>query len=157
MNTTRKFICQGLLAALCVVPAVCFAGKCSGTNINNTVTWDETDIAKGSKLATWRGTSVIVSDDPRAPYHLASGECIGSFLTNPDGKTQASGNCARRDKDGDVLYEEWIATDATGNKGTFKNVGGTGKYVNAAGTAQWEQLPPLQGKMSAVRWVGNCQ
>ena len=157
MKTSRFILWFGVIAASCAGPSVSFAGKCAGTNINNTVTWEETEIGKGSKLATWRGTSVIVSDDPRAPYHLASGECIGSFLTNPDEKTRAVGSCARRDKDGDVLYEEWITTDATGNKGTFKNVGGTGKYVNAAGTAQWEQLPPLQGKMSAVRWVGNCQ
>ena len=156
MIETRKLIYLMVLAVGFGGPSVSFAGKCSGTNINNTISWEETEIANGSKLATWRGTSVIVSEDPRAPFHLASGECIGSFLINPDGKTRAAGNCARRDKDGDVLYEEWIM-DATGNKGTFKNVGGTGKYVNAAGTAQYEQLPPLQGKMSAVHWIGNCQ
>jgi len=146
----------GLVAVWCAVPAVSFAGKCAGTNINNMVSWDQTEIAKGTTLATWRTTSVTVSDDPSAPYHLVSGECIGSFLTNPDGKTQAGGSCARRDKDGDVLYEEWIATDGTGAKGTWKNVGGTGKFARAASTAQFE-FTPLQGKMGAVRWVGNCQ
>ena len=157
MNPMKKLIYLSLLAVWCAGPALSFAGKCAGTNINNTVSWDETEIAQGSKLATWRGTSVIVSADPSAPYHLASGECIGTFLTSPDGKTRANGSCARKDKDGDVLYEEWLWTDGTVGKGTLKNVGGTGKYVNAAGTAQFEQLPPLQGKMSAVRWVGNCQ
>ena len=68
----------------------------------------------------------------------------------------AGGSCARRDKDGDVLNEEWIATDGTGNKGTWKLAGGPGKFANAKGTAQWE-FSPLQGKMGAVRWVGNCQ
>lgn len=156
MDAKSKFICLGLVAVWCAVPAVSFAGKCAGTNINNTVSWDETEIAKGTKLATWRGTSVTVSDDPRAPYHLVSGECIGSFLTTPDGNTRASGSCARRDKDGDVLNEEWVSTDRAGAKGNWKNVGGTGKFANAADTAQWEDMP-LQGKMSAVRWIGNCK
>jgi hypothetical protein len=77
-------------------------------------------------------------------------------LTTPDGKTQGSGSCARRDQDGDVLNEEWVSTDGTGAKGTFKNVGGTGKFANAASVGQWE-FTQLQGKMSAVRWVGNCR
>jgi hypothetical protein len=156
MNARRKFVYLGLLAVWCAVPAVSFADKCAGTNINNLVSWEPTEIAKGTTLATMRITSVIVSDDPRAPYHLASGECVGTFLTSPDGKTQASGSCARKDKDGDVLNEEWVSTDGTGGKGTWKNVGGTGKYARAAGTAQWE-FTQLQGKMAAVRWVGNCQ
>ena len=156
MNTTKKFVCLGLLTALCAVPAVSFAGKCSGTNINNLVSWDSSEIAKGTTLATMRITSVTVSDDPSAAYHLVSGECIGQFLTTPDGKTTASGSCARRDKDGDVLNEEWVATDGAGNKGTWKLAGGTGKFANAKGAAQWE-FSQLQGKMAAVRWVGNCQ
>lgn len=156
MNTTKKFIWLGLLAALCAVPAVSFAGKCSGTNINNLVSWEPSEISKGTTLAIMRATSVTVSDDPSAAYHLISGECIGQFVTTPDGKTAASGSCARRDKDGDVLNEDWVSTDGVGNKGTWKFTGGTGKFANAKGTAQWE-FSPLQGKMGAVRWMGNCQ
>ena len=156
MNATRKIIYLALLAVWCAVPTVSFAEKCAGTNINNLISWEPTEIAKGTTLATMRITSVIVSDDPGAPYHLASGECIGTFLTTPDGKTRASGSCARKDKDGDVLNEEWVSTDGSGAKGNWKNVGGTGKYASAAGTAQWE-FTQLQGKMAAVRWSGNCQ
>ena len=156
MNIRTKVICLGLVAAWSAIPAVSFAGKCSGTNINNLVSWEPTEIAKGTTLAIMRITSVTVSDDPSAAYHLISGECIGQFLTTPDGKTTASGSCARRDKDGDVLNEEWVATDGAGNKGTWKLAGGTGKFANAKGTAQWE-FSQLQGKMAAVRWVGNCQ
>ena len=144
------------VAVSCAVPAAALAGKCAGTNVNNLVSWDQTEIAKGTTLATFRITSVTVSDDPSAAYHLVSGECIGSFLTTPDGKTQASGFCARRDKDGDVLNEEWVATDGAGNKGTWKLAGGTGKFARATGAAQWE-FSQLQGKMASVRWVGNCQ
>ena len=151
-----KLICAVLMAAVCASPAVSLAAKCSGTNINNLVSWDASEVSQGTKLAVMRTTSVIVSDDPGAAYHLLSGECIGQFLIAPDGKTAASGRCARRDKDGDVLNEEWVATDGAGNKGTWKVAGGTGKFANVKGTAQWE-FSPLQGKMGAVRWVGNCQ
>ena len=55
-----------------------------------------------------------------------------------------------------MLYEEWISTDGAGSKGNWKNAGGTGKFARAANTAQWESTQ-LQGKMRAVRWVGDCQ
>lgn len=126
MNAMRKIIYLWLVAVCCTVPAVSLADKCAGTNINNLISWEPTEIAKGTTLATMRITSVIVSDDPSAPYHLASGECIGTFLTTPDGKTRAGGSCARKDKGGDVLNEEWVSTDGAGGKGTWKNVGGDG-------------------------------
>lgn len=156
MNVTKKSLCLVVAAVSCIAPAAAFAGKCAGTNVNNLLSWDQTEIAKGTTLATMRITSVTVGDDSSAPYHMVSGECIGSFLTGPDGKTQASGYCARKDKDGDVLNEEWISTDGAGAKGTWKLAGGTGKFAKATGTAQWE-FTQLQGKMAAVRWVGNCQ
>ena len=156
MKTTKKLVCLGCLAVGFVSPAVSFADKCAGNNINNLVSWEPTEIGKGTTLAIMRITSVSVSDDPSAANHLVSGECVGSFLTGPDGKTQGSGSCARRDKDGDVLNEEWVSTDGAGAKGTWKNVGGTGKFAKAASTGQWE-FTQLQGKMASVRWVGNCQ
>lgn len=156
MNTKKTVVPLVALAISCATPTVGFAGKCAGTNVNNLISWDQTEISKGTTLATMRITSVTVGDDSSAPYHMVSGECIGTFLTGPDGKTQASGYCARRDKDGDVLNEEWVATDGAGAKGTWKLVGGTGKFARATGTAQWE-FTQLQGKMAAVRWVGNCQ
>ena len=155
MRHTLRSTALGILAVLMLNPMVVHAGKCSGMNVNNLVSWDQTEIAKGTTLATFRATSVSVSDDTGAPAHMVAGECIGSFLTNPDGKTQAIGYCARRDKDGDVLYEDWISTNGTGGKGTWRNAGGTGKFSKTTNSGQWE-FNPLQGKMSAVRWVGNC-
>jgi hypothetical protein len=156
MNLGNKLAIIIAVAISCAGPGIAFAGKCSGTNVNNLLTWDQTEIAKGTTLATMRVTSVTVNDDSTAQSHMVSGECIGTLLSTPDGKTHASGFCARRDKDGDVLNEEWVSTDGTGSKGTWKLAGGTGKFAKAAGSAQWE-FSPLQGKMGAVRWVGNCQ
>lgn len=152
---SRKFMYL-LLVFSCGIPGMSLAGKCSGTNINNLVSWEPTEIAEGTTLALMRITSVTVSDDPGAAFHLVSGECVGSFLTTPDGKTQGSGSCARRDLDGDVLNEEWVSTDGAGAKGTWKNIGGTGKFANAASVGRWE-FTQLQGKMAAVRWVADCR
>jgi len=149
MQTLKRIALVLMASALCIASGVSFAAKCAGTNINNLVSWEPTEIEKGTKLSTLRITSVTVNDDPKAPNHLVSGECIGSLLIKPDGKT------ARKDKDGDVLNEEAWSTDGDGSKGTWKNVGGTGKFRNATGTAQWEVIP-LQGKMAAVRWAGDC-
>jgi hypothetical protein len=153
MSTQRTFFYIALLALLCVSPAVGLAAKCAGTNINNTVTWGPSEIVKGNTLSILRFTSVIVSDDPAAPFHLVSGECVGSFLTSADGKTSASGFCARKDKDGDVLNEEWVVSGK--GVGSLKLLGGTGKFAKAAGAAQW-QHSPLYGTTAAVRWTGDC-
>lgn len=155
MNPKSKLACAAVIAISCAGAAPAMAGKCSGININNLVSWDQTEIAKGTTLATLRLTSVTVSDDPSASFHLVSGECIGSYLMTPDGKSRGGGTCARVDKDGDVLNEEWVSTNDTGDKGTWRNTGGTGKFAKAGATAQWE-VRQLQGKMAAVRWVGNC-
>jgi hypothetical protein len=152
-RSAKSILCASLLS--CAVAAPAFAEKCGGININNLVSWDQTEIVKGTTMAVLRVTSVTYSDNPRAPFHLVAGECIGTFLTGPEG-TRASGYCARKDKDGDVLYEEWTATDGMGNKGTSRNTGGTGKFAQSSSTMQWE-FTPLQGKMGAVRWTGNCQ
>jgi hypothetical protein len=151
-----KIICLASVLLACGVPSISLAGKCAGTNINNTMAWEPNEIAKGTTLAIFRATSVTVGDDQSAIYHLVSGECVGSFLTTPDGTTQGSGSCARKDKDGDVLNEEWMTVGGTGGKGTWKHVGGTGKFAGARNTGQWE-FNALQGKMAAVRWTGNCQ
>lgn len=156
MNVTKELTCIALTLCCCAVPGISFAGKCAGTNINTMLSWEPNELSKGTTLTTFRHTSVIVSDDPNAPYHLAAGECIGQLLVTPDGKTQGGGSCARKDKDGDVLNEEWVLPAGTEFKGTWKNVGGTGKYANAADTAQW-QVIMSQGKMGAVRWMGNCK
>ena len=145
-----------LAACVCAYPAVAMSAKCNGINVNNLVSWDPTEISKGTTLATFRATSVTTNADPSAANHMVSGECIGSFSTGPDGKTSAYGHCSRRDKDGDVLNEEWVATDGAGAKGDFKYVGGTGKFASSRSTGQWE-FSPLQGKMSAVRWTGDCK
>ncbi len=156
MTSIEKLVCLAAIGIGCAIPVAALAGKCAGTNINNLVSWDQTEIAKGTTHATLRVTSVTVNDDPSAPSHLVSGECIGVCVMTPDGKTKCSGTCARADREGDVLNEDWVSTNDTGDKGTWRNAGGTGKFAKAANTAEWE-IHKLPGKATAVRWTGTCQ
>ena len=77
------------------------------------------------------------------------------LITTADGNTEGWGHCARKDRDGDVLNEAWILPLGKDFKGTWKHVGGTGKYANASGTGSWEVVMS-SGKMAAVYFTGNC-
>lgn len=153
MCATNRIASLALLSLSCAAIAPAHADPCGGININHTVTWEPTEIAKGSSLANWRGSSVTVSNDPKGPFHLLSGECKGTFYIASDGGTHGSGSCARRDKDGDVLFEDF---QANGLRGASKLVGGTGKFAKATGTLQYENIP-LQGRTAAVSWNGDCR
>lgn len=155
MNATVKLACLALPAAICISPAICLAGKCVGHNINNMLSWEPNELVKGDSLTTFKHTSIFVSEDPSSPMHLAAGECGGTLLSASDGIMQGGGNCSRKDKDGDVYHEQWTFPASKEFKGTWKLVGGTGKYANATGSGTWEVVMS-QGKMAAVRWVGNC-
>lgn len=153
MCATNRFAFVGLLSLSCAAPISTYASPCGGININHTVNWEPTEISKGSSLAQWRGSSVTVSNDPKGPFHLISGECKGTLHVGSDGSMRGIGSCARRDKDGDVLFEDY---EHEGRKGTSRLVGGTGKFAKAAGNLQWENIP-LQGKTAAVPWSGDCR
>lgn len=131
------------------------AEMCSGYNINSSIAFDITELASGNTLSTLRVTSVHVSEDPSSHLHLAAGECSGSITTTVDGKMQGQGHCLRKDKDGDIYDEQWNLAPGA-EKGTWKLVGGSGKYAALRGSGWW-QITMSQGKTTAVRWVGNCR
>ena len=153
MCAANRIAPLALLTLSCAAIAPSYASPCGGININHTLTWEPTEIAKGISLVNWRGSSVTVSNDRKGPFHLLSGECKGTFYVVSGGGTHGSGSCARRDKDGDVLFEDF---ETTGPKGTSKLVGGTGKFAKATGTFQHENIR-LQGSTAAVPWSGDCR
>ena len=132
-----------------------YAAKCSGYNVNNVLLLESNELADGTTLTTLRLSSVHVSEDTSSPLHLAAGECSGALSTTPDGKTQGQGYCMRKDSDGDVYNEQWNLAPGA-EKGSWKLVGGSGKYTSMSGSGWW-QVTMSQGKMAAVRWVGSCQ
>jgi hypothetical protein len=131
------------------------ADNCSGTNANVAQLVDTTELAKGHTLMTVKNSSTVVSDDPSKPWHLAAGDCVGTFIVSPDGSMQGNGHCQRKDRDGDVYDEEW-SMPAPGGKGSWKLLGGTGKWAGTQNSGWWQGVMS-QGKMSAVRWGGTCK
>ena len=77
------------------------------------------------------------------------------FLSTPDGKTQAMGYCARRDKDGDTSSISWHQA-AGADKGMWKSTGGTGKFANRTDSG-WYQAAMADGAMSSTVWGGTCR
>lgn len=142
------------LSAAFTLPAAGLAAPCAGTNINNTLTWSPSEVVKGVKISIIKIASVIVSDDPAAAFHLASGECVGAVLFHGDGTRSANGFCTRKDKDGDLLKEKWEVSGRGDGASTL--IGGTGKFAKTTGSWKW-QVTPLHGPTAAVRWSGDCR
>ena len=130
-----------------------FGENCSGTDVFVTQTYETTELAKNHTIAVWKAYSQMVSPDSN--YNGSTGECSGTYLTTPDGKTQGMGYCARRDKDGDTNSISWhLAPGAV--KGTWKSTGGTGKFAGKQNSG-WFQGAWADGAMSASKWGGKCQ
>lgn len=156
MNVAKMKICAYILAAGLMDSGAALADKCAGYNVNNMISIDTTEMSKGNTLTTFRHSSVFVSENPKSSYHMAAGECGGTLVTTSDGKSRGAGNCTRVDKDGDAYHEEWSMEPSTEWIGTWRLLGGTGKYANASGTGTW-QVVLSHGKMGAVRWTGTCE
>jgi len=155
MNTTRKPACLGTLIACLVVPNLGIAAdNCSGHYINVGQSAESTEQSSGNSLAMFRVISVNITDDKNSPLNLSVGDCVGTALT-AGAKTDASGRCTRKDKDGDLYSYEW-AIPAGAEKGTWKFVGGTGKYANAKWSGWWQQTM-ADGKAAGGIWGGNCR
>jgi hypothetical protein len=153
MNS-KSLSLAGIVVASLSLGAAAAADNCTGYDIGVDTHSETVEIAKDHTLTVVRFYSILTSED--APiYHLGTGECTGSVLATPDGKVQATGHCARRDKDGDTWSIEW-ALPPGADKGTWKSTGGTGKFAGKRHSGWWQELR-RDGKMSVARWAGNCK
>ncbi len=134
--------------------SVAFGAACSGYDVLVAQTAEMTELGNGHSILTVRQQSVVITDDPNNIYNLTTGECAGSILFLPDGTTDASGHCARKDQDGDTYSLTWAQEPGKPN-GIWASLGGTGKFegrsANGTFTPQVED-----GTMSASTWQGEC-
>jgi len=152
METTKN-IYLTIISACLIAPNVSIADNCTGYDVLVTQTAETTDLGQGHKLTLIRQTSLITSQD--APiYNLNSGECQGSLLATPDGKTRGNGHCARRDKDGDTVSIEWAQAPGE-QRSLWKITGGSGKFANKTGSG-WGEGVRSDGKIYVVKWGGTC-
>jgi hypothetical protein len=146
-------VALGLVTSSLVCDLSVAADNCTGYDVLVTQTAETTDLGKGHTLTLVRQTSLITTQD--APiYNLVSGECQGSMLTTPDGKTRGSGHCARRDKDGDTVSIEWAQPPGE-QRSIWKLTGGTGKFAGKTGSG-WGEGVRSDGKIYVVKWGGTC-
>jgi len=154
METTKKLASLGSLLACLVGPSVSIADNCSGEDVLVAQSAETIEVAKGHSLTVVRLFSVVTSGDTPI-FDATTGECSGTWLTTPDGKTRGAGHCARRDKDGDTYSIEWSMAPGA-DKGQWRVAGGTGKFANKANSG-WFQQAVADGKMSVTKWGGNCK
>jgi hypothetical protein len=114
---------------------------------------ETTDLGHGLKLTRFKSQSILISND--SALNLATGECSGTTLQTEDGKTQSSGYCARRDKNGDTQSISFRQAPGT-DKGEWKATGGTGKFAGKQNSG-WYQMVRADGNMLVTKWGGDCQ
>jgi hypothetical protein len=150
----QKLLYSGLILAIGTFGCgVVFADNCSGVDVLVTQTAETTELAKNHTITVWKAHSVLVSPD--SIYDNTSGECSGTILSTPDGKTQSMGYCARLDKDGDTVSISWHQGPGA-DKGVWKSTGGSGKFAGRRDSG-WYQAVMANGAMSSTKWGGNCR
>lgn len=143
-------LCAGL-----TLVASAHARECSGYNTHVSISADVTEVAKGHTMMTFRNYDILVTDSPSDIYNMAMGECSGTMITTPDGKTGGLGHCVRKDKNGDSASIEW-AIEPGAEKGTWKSTGGTGKFADLKSEGWWMPVTTDGGKLGVNRWGGTC-
>jgi hypothetical protein len=147
----RYFWIAGLpLGVFCTSTA--WADTCTGFDALVTQSAETTDLGHGLKQTSIKAHSILFSND--SVYNLTAGECAGTTLQTEDGKTQSTGSCARRDKNGDTYGISWRQAPGT-DKGEWKLTGGTGKYAGKQASG-WFQNVLTDGKMFVTKWGGDC-
>ena len=128
------------------------ADTCTGHDTLVVQSADTTDLGHGMKQTTVKQHSILFSND--SIYNMVTGECSGTVLQTPDGKTQMQGFCARHDKDGDAQSIAFGMPPGA-DKIEWKSIGGTGKYAGKQDSG-WAQNVLTDGKISVVKWGGDC-
>lgn len=153
MKLTKSIITAGLF--LFFGTSLAYADNCTGMDVQVARTSETTDLGNGHAITIVKLYSQTVSADC-SKCNGTTGECSGTVLTTPDGKTQSMGYCARRDKDGDTVSSSWHRAPGA-DKGTWKTIGGTGKYADSVGDSGWWQNAWDDGVMFTNAWGGTCQ
>lgn len=101
--------------------------------------WNETEPAKGHKLADYAGRCVVVPNDAAAPKYVE--DCAGNYEYLPDGTWKGSGSCTVDMKGGNTISLTWEEGSALAEY-RYAYTGGTGKYQGAkgGGTYKTEEL-----------------
>jgi hypothetical protein len=112
MGTKKMLSCWSAALLIAGTAGQTHAAECSGYDILVGQAADTVDVGNGHTMTVIRAWSVLITDDPKSVYNLTTGECQGTILATPDGKAQAAGYCARRDKEKDTQSIQWTQAPA---------------------------------------------
>jgi len=151
---TGKGVSVFLAALLAAASAsVAYADNCGGRYNGFTVSFESVEVVKGHVIGASTSEHAVTSDN--SPY-TGIGHCVNSFVTTPDGKTRFTYACVEKDKDGDS-WSHSGGLEPGADKGTWTQIGGTGKFASKNGSGGWWQGVMAEGKVSTGVWGGNCK
>jgi len=128
------------------------ADNCSGYAAEVIKSYEQIELSQGNVMSAFSGYDIVTSDDePNSQGEL--GDCYGTWLVTSDGTSRGGGFCAFKDKDGDTEYVQW---EANAQAGTWKDVGGTGKWAGKH-NAGWTKVVARDDKRTLLRWGGTCE
>jgi hypothetical protein len=131
------------------------ADECTGYMTNVLISATTTDMGGGHVMTVSRYTNIVITDDPADIRNMLMGECSGTTLTMPDGKSRTVGYCLRKDKNGDTSSFLW-GWELGADKGYWQSIGGTGKFANIDISGWWRPAASDGGPRSVARYGGKC-
>ena len=121
-------------------------------------TWKGYPLEEGTQFVAWEQKGVGLSDDPKSPFHNMSQNCAGVQLWNK-GVGTTIGYCIGLAPDGDkVLFEVKQDNLKPGpglKKGTFKWIGGTGKFAGIEGGGEYTNYGVRPAEDGSYQTVGT--
>ena len=113
------------------------------------------ELADGRSLLRTSNSGVYVADDPTGPFHLATQDCRGTVVIGTDDSPPINrGYCDCVDADGDVW---WISYTNNLDTGSWRILGGTGKFAGMEGGGSTEFLLNLPDGRLVLRWDGSWE
>ncbi len=155
MKIVKTIIVLGA-AAVALAANDVLAEKCSGyvvsTPLKPILLREASD---GSKVQWFSSEGIfIVARPENHPADRVNRVCGGGFKVVPDGKSGSGmGSCSYTDMDGDVFHLAW---QSTFTEGTWKIVGGTGKFEEFSGHGTFKPAKRFEKFWGSSTWEGEC-
>lgn len=137
-------------AVLVAWAPACLADKISGHNILTNAEPVETQLANGKTYVSVSNHHVMQTDKDH-PLNRAAGDCSGACIVDEMGNQTCMGSCSIADAEGDMAFFSWSGF----NEGTWKLLGGSGKYAEAEGSGTWNSAATYVGNMAGNDWEGE--
>lgn len=125
------------------------SGKATGRFGTRTIASEITEMPGGGAMELSHYHQVTFADDASHPMNNQTADCVGLFLTSPEGNpVSASGSCFGKDAEGDGL-SFWWRMDKAGTAdcpnlcGSFGYFAGYGKFKSVSGTGTWRVTAPF--------------